>query len=151
MEKKQIQIQFKLADVQQVQFATLTNEWPEGELQVSNSLNFSSDTGKRLVRCTAQFEYKKNDITQLILSVQTSFDFSVESWSAMYDLNSDSWILPAGLLQHIADITIGASRGILAVRTQEAGFPRLILPLVSPAQIIKNNLSLKRVETPAAE
>lgn len=143
-QEKQIQIQFKLVDVQEVQFATLTNEWPEGELQVGNQLQYNAETDKRMVRCLASFEYKQNDITQLILSVQTVFEFAPESWSAMYQLQSDSWVLPAGLLQHMADITIGSARGILAVRAEEKGFPRVVLPLISPAQVIQNNISFPR-------
>lgn len=146
--QKQIQIQFKLNDVRQVQFATLCNEWPEGELQVGNQINFSSDTQQRLVRCLLNVEYKKNDITQLILGVETVFEFSRESWSSMYDLNGDQWILPVGLVHHMADITIGSARGILAMRTEDAGFPRAILPMVNPQQFMRDNLCFKRNATP---
>lgn len=150
--QKQIQVQFRLLDVRQLQFATLTNEWPDGELQITNQIQFSSETDKRIVRCTAHFEYKKNDITQLILSVQAVFEFAREGWSAMYNLQGDEWVLPAGLVQHLADITIGATRGILAVRTEEAGFPRVVLPMMAAGQFIRNNLSLKRqVQKPAVE
>lgn len=142
--QKTIQIQFKLLDIQQVQFATLTNEWPEGELQISNQLQFNSDTDRRVVRCLANIEFKKNDITQLILSVQSIFEFAKESWSAMYQLNTDEWVLPVGLVHHLADITIGSARGMLAIRTEEAGFPRVLLPLVHPSQIIQSNLRLRR-------
>lgn len=148
MEQKQIQIQFKLTDIQQLQFATLTNTWPEGELQVGNQINFTHDSTKREVKCTVSVEFKKNDITQLICSVQSSFEFNVESWSAMYQLDGDQWVLPMGLVHHLADITIGATRGILAVRSQEAGFPRLMLPLMSVQQVIKTNLALKRTINP---
>ncbi len=141
---KQIQVHFKLTDVQEVQFASLVNEWPQGEQQVTNQLNFNAETDKRIVRCLAHFEYKQNDITQLLLTVQTVFDFAPESWSAMYQLQGDEWILPAGLLQHMADITIGAARGILSVRTAEKGFPRVVLPLISPAQVIRNNIRFPR-------
>ena len=110
MEQKQIQINFRLTDVREVQFVKLANEWPEGEIQIGNQLQFSSETDKRIVRCTAHFEYKKNDITQLILTVQTTFEFAREGWSAMYQLQGDQWVLPAGLVQHLADVTIGASR-----------------------------------------
>ena len=144
MEQKQIQINFRLTDVREVQFVKLANEWPEGEIQIGNQLQFSSETDKRIVHCTAHFEYKKNDITQLILTVQTTFEFAREGWSAMYQLQGDQWVLPAGLVQHLADVTIGASRGILAVRTEETGLPKQILPLLSPAQIIQNNLALPR-------
>lgn len=143
-QQQPIQIQFKLEDVQEIQFATLVNEWPTTEQQVNNQLQFNVETDKRLVHCVAQYEYKQNDITQLILTVQSTFEFQTESWSAMYNLQGDEWLLPAGLLQHLADITIGASRGILAVRTQEKGFPRVILPLVNVAQIIQNNLRVPR-------
>ena len=142
--KKQIQVQFRLLDIKQLQFATLTNEWPDGELQITNQIQFSSETDKRIVRCTAQFEYKKNDITQLIMSVQSAFEFAREGWSAMYNLQGDEWVLPAGLVQHLADITIGATRGILAIRSEEAGFPRVVLPMLAVSQFIRNNLSLKR-------
>lgn len=144
--EKDIQIQFRLTDLRLLQFATLTDKWPEGEMQISNQINFSSETDQRLVRCVAHFEYKKNDITQLLLSVQTTFEFSKESWSAMYNLQGDEWVLPMGLVQHLADTTIGATRGILAVRSEEAGFPRVLLPMMAAAQFIHNNLSLKRVK-----
>ena len=88
-----------------------------------------------------------NDITQLLLSVETGFEFERESWSALYDLSSDSWIIPAGLLHHITDLTLSAARGILSVRTEDAGFPRVMLPLVDPRQFMRNNLSLKRTGT----
>ncbi len=143
-EEKQLQIQFKLVDVQEVQFVALVNEWPNGEMQVSNQLQYGAETDKRMVRCSVHFEYKKNDITQLLLTVQTAFEFSSESWSNMYRLDGDEWVLPAGLLQHIADITIGAARGILAVRTQEKGFPRVILPMMSAVHVVKNNIRFPR-------
>lgn len=147
-EQKQIQIQFRLTDLQQLQFVTLTNEWPTGELQISNQLQFNSDTENRVVRCTAHFEYKKNDITQLILTVQSTFEFAREGWSAMYQLQGDEWILPAGLIQHIADLTINSARGILAIRSEEAGLPRLVLPIMSPQQVIKNNIRFPRKPAP---
>lgn len=147
-EQKQIQIQFRLTDMQQLQFVTLTNEWPEGELQISNQLQFNCETDKRIVRCTAHFEYKKNDITQLILTVQSTFEFAREGWSAMYQLQGDEWILPAGLIQHMADITVNSARGVLAVRSEEAGLPRLVLPIMAPQQVIKNNIRFPRKPTP---
>ena len=142
--KKEIQIQFRLTDVKLVQFVNLANQWPEGELQINNQLQFNSDTDKRIVRSTAHFEYKKNDITQLIITVQCTFEFAREGWSAMYRLQGDEWVLPAGLVQHMADITIGATRGILAVKSEESGLPRIVLPMIAAAQFIKSNLSLKR-------
>ena len=146
--QKQIQVQFRLMDVRQIQFAVLTEAWPDGELQITNQIQFSSETDKRLVRCTAHFEYKKNDITQILLSVQASFEFAREGWSAMYNLQGDEWVLPAGLVQHLADVTIGATRGILAIRTEEAGLPRIVLPMLNPGQFIRTNLSLKRNPKP---
>lgn len=142
--EKQIQIQFRLMDIEQLQFVNLANQWPEGELQINNQLQFNCETDKRTVHCKTHFEYKKNDITQLLFSVQTTFEFAREGWSAMYQLQGDQWILPAGLVQHMADLTINAARGILAMRSQEEGLPKLILPLINPGQILKNNISFKR-------
>ncbi len=143
-DKKKIQVQFRLVDIKQLQFVTLTNEWPQGELQITNQLQFSSETDKRFVRCTAQFEYKRNDVTQLIISVQSVFEFAREGWSAMYNLQGDEWIIPSGLVQHMADITIGATRGMLALRSEENGFPRIVLPMMLVSQFIRENLRLKR-------
>jgi len=143
-QNKQIQVQFRLMDLQQLQFVSLANEWPEGDMQITNQIQFNSDTEKRIVNCTAHFEYKKNDITQLILAVQSTFEFAREGWSAMYQLKGDEWILPAGLVQHMAGLTIDSARGILAIRSEEANLPRLVLPILSPAQIIKNNLRFPR-------
>ena len=77
--------------------------------------------------------------------MQTVFEFTRESWSSLYQLNEDQWVLPAGLVQHMADITIGSARGILAVRSEEAGIPKQILPLVNPGQMLRNNIAFKRV------
>lgn len=142
--EKQIQIQFRLMDIQQLQFVNLANQWPEGELQINNQLQFNCETDKRIVHCKTNFEYKKNDITQLLFGVQSTFEFAREGWSAMYQLQGDQWILPAGLVQHMADLTINAARGILAIRSQEEGLPKLILPLMNPGQILKNNIAFKR-------
>ena len=53
-----------------------------------------------------------------------------------------------GLVHHLTDITIGAARGILAVRTDDAGFPRAMLPLVNPQQFMRDNLRFQRVPAP---
>lgn len=147
--QQQIQISFRIQDVAQKQFELLTNEWPHEEMQIANALNFAANTNERTVRCTMQLEFKLNDITQLILVVQTTFDFERDSWSRLYSLNDDAWILPVGLVQHLADLTIGAARGILAIRTKEAGIDSVVLPLIHPAQIINANLKLPR--TPKAD
>ncbi len=144
-QQKQIQIQFRLMDVRQLQFVNLASEWPQGEMQINNQIQFNCETDKRTVRCNANFEYKKNDITQLILGVQTVFEFTRDSWSSLYQLDGDQWVLPAGLVQHMADITIGSARGIMAVRSEEAGIPKQILPLVNPGQMLRNNIAFKRV------
>ena len=148
--QKQVQIQFRLADVRQLQFVNLSNGWPEGELQVNNQLQFNCDTEQRLVRCNVNFDYRKNDITQLIFGVQSVFEFTRESWSTLYQLDGDQWVLPAGLVQHMADITIGAARGILAIRSEEAGIPKQILPLVNPGQVLRSNIAFKRLPQQAA-
>ena len=142
--EKQIQIQFRLLDVKQLQFVSLTNQWPDGELQITNQLQFNADIDKRILHCVAHYEYKQNSITQLLLSVQSSFEFTRDSWSAMYRLQGDEWVLPVGLVQHLADVTIGATRGILAIRSEENGLPRVILPMIAAAQFVKTDLHLKR-------
>lgn len=144
-QQQQFQVQFRLMDIRQLQFVNLSNEWSEDEMQINNQLQFNCETDKRVVRCNANFEYQKNDITQLILGVQTVFEFTRDSWSSLYQLDGDQWVLPAGLVQHLADITISAARGILAVRSEEAGIPKQILPLVNSGQILKNNIAFKRV------
>ena len=143
-QQKEIQIQFCLVNIEEKQFVKLCNEWPEGDMQIQNSLNYAADTEQRVVRCTTSIEFKQNDITQLILKVQAIFEFERQGWSAMYNLNEDAWILPCGLVQHLADITIGATRGVLAVRTQENGIKNIVLPLIHPSQIINNNLRFER-------
>ncbi len=142
--EKQIQIQYKLLDIKQLQFVNIADQWPDGDLQIGQQLQFNCDTEKRVLVCKTHFEYKKNDITQLIFSMQTSIEFAREGWSAMYQLQGDQWVIPAGLLQHLAGLTIDAARGMLALRSEEAGLPKLILPLVNPAQILKNNISFRR-------
>ncbi len=143
-ENKNVQVQYRLVDLKEVQFERLAKEWPTGEIQVGNQIHFQCDTEKRAIRCTANFEYKKDNVTLLLLCVQSVFDFAREGWSAMYHLEGDQWIIPAPLMQMLADVTISAARGILAVRSEEAGLPRQILPLMNPAQVLRENVRFPR-------
>ena len=97
-----------------------------------------------MVMCNMNVEYKKNDLTQLIFGAQCVIEFSRESWSALYQLQGDQWIVPAELACHLADATLGAARGMLAIKSEEAGLPRLILPLMDPRQIVRENLRFPR-------
>lgn len=151
MEKKrEIQLQFRLKDVRLLQFVNLSNGWPEDDMQIGNQIQFNANTALRQVLCNMNVEYKKNDITQLIIGTQGVIEFSRESWSALYQLQGDQWIVPCGLACHLADITLGAARGMLSVKSEEAGLPRLILPLMDPRQIVRDNLRFPR-QKPAPE
>ena len=96
-QKKQIQLQFRLKDVRLLQFVNLSNGWPEGDMQIGNQIQFNADTAQRMVMCNMNVEYKKNDLTQLIFGAQCVIEFSRESWSALYQLQGDQWIVPAEL------------------------------------------------------
>ena len=37
-QNKQIQVQFRLVDLRQIQFVNLANEWPQGEMQITNQI-----------------------------------------------------------------------------------------------------------------
>lgn len=143
-QKKQIQLQFRLKDVRLLQFVNLSNGWPEGDMQIGNQIQFNADTAQRMVMCNMNVEYKKNDLTQLIFGAQCVIEFSRESWSALYQLQGDQWIVPAELACHLADATLGAARGMLAIKSEEAGLPCLILPLMDPRQIVRENLRFPR-------
>ena len=142
--KKEIQLQFRLQDVRLLQFVNLSNGWPEGEWQLGNQIQFHADTAKRVVLCNLNVEYKKNDLTQLLFGTQVVIEFSRESWSSLYQLQGDHWIVPAPLACHLADVTMGAARGMLSVKSEEAGLPRLILPLMDPRQVVRDNLRFPR-------
>ena len=47
--EKQIQIQFRLLDVKQLQFVSLTNQWPDGELQITKQLQCNAVAAQRAV------------------------------------------------------------------------------------------------------
>ncbi len=142
--KKEVQLQFRLKDVRLLQFVNLSNGWPEGDMQVGNQIQFNADTAQRVVLCNLNVEYKKNDLTQLLFGTQVVIEFSRESWSALYQLQGDQWVVPAELACHLADLTLGAARGMLSVKSEEAGLPRLILPLLNPHQVVRGNLLFPR-------
>ena len=59
-------------------------------------------------------------------------------------MQGDQWVVPAELACHLADLTLGAARGMLSVKSEEAGLPRLILPLLNPHQVVRGNLLFPR-------
>ncbi len=146
LEGKQLQIQYKLADMKELQFALFADEWPPEQVQLANQLQYTADTAERIVRCTARIEYKLGKETQLLLMWQSTFEFSRDSWSSLYNLEGDEWIVPVALLRHFADLTIGAMRGALVVHAGEKGFPAPLLPNMAIARVVKNNIRFPRLQ-----
>lgn len=136
-------IQFKFLRIDVPQFAILVEDTVTGPFGISSSVNFSMG-GQNIIKCSLKIVYLKDSspVTQLV--VETYFAIEQSSWKQME--KEDVIIVPAGFLQHLAALTLSTARGIQYAKTTEIGISDYIIPPTNLAEIIKEDMIIKKAE-----
>lgn len=66
---------------------------------------------------------------------------SEQSWESI--TKEDELVVPSFFLQHMANIVVGISRGIIFVKTEGLNVQSLPLPLIDLVSVIKEDLIIK--------
>ncbi|MBR6042732.1 MAG: hypothetical protein IKP37_08880 [Paludibacteraceae bacterium] len=113
----------------------------EGEINVENSFEFNVARDKTHIKCTATSMYVCE--SNLVMKCQVSglFMLSEQSWESI--TKEDELVVPSFFLQHMANIVVGISRGIIFVKTEGLNVQSLPLPLIDLVSVIKEDLIIK--------
>jgi len=131
------QVNFALVRVTTEQFATIENNFnEEGPFQLNINFRFAADQEKKIIGVFAGFSFEIEQQAFLIVEGGCHFALQPESWETLLDSEAKILTAPKGLIQHLAVITVGTSRGILHAKTEGTPYNRFHLPTINVAQMI---------------
>lgn len=82
----------------------------------------------------------ENDQKDALLFFQIDFHFQVKNLSSFYDLKEEKLPVFSGhFIAVLLGISFSTARGIILEKLNNAGIPNIILPVVSPQEMIKGN------------
>ncbi len=81
-----------------------------------------------------------NSQNESLLFFQIDFHFHIENLSNFYELNGEKHPVFSGLLTAtLLSISFSTARGIILEKLNNAGISNIILPIVSPQEMLKPN------------
>ena len=134
-------IQFALRNISTLQFAIIENSFSQNEpIKLDYQLNYSSIDEQMILVTHFKILFKVDDNPPfIILEMSMSFQVKKETWSLLYDVNSNEVKLEYGFALHLAVLTISTARGILHSNTNGSPFNHFIIPLIDAKKVLKND------------
>lgn len=134
-------IQLKLNRISIPQFAILKDEAFANPLRVDYEVNFSIDDQIKSIRNSLKISYFNGEDPVMVMIIECYFDVAPESWKEMTQENGNI-VIPAGFLQHLAAVTLGAARGAQYAKTEATNLNNYTIPLMNLTEVVKNDMIL---------
>lgn len=140
MDTKSKPFKFALAKVTSEQFATI-DECPneKGEIKVATNIRFGADEAEKMIAVFTAFKFECNEKPFIIIEAGCHFNIEQNSWNDMFNAEKQELLVPKELLQHLAMITVGTSRGILHAKTENTSFNKFVLPTINVSAMIQHD------------
>lgn len=138
-------IQFQIAKINTVQFATVESAYPEvpgTKVETTSRLYFNIDHTNKYIRCGIDIGFENEKAPFIILDVNCEFSIAQESWQSC--LIEDNKIeFEKGFVQHLAVLTIGTARGVLHAKTENTKFNKYLLPTLNLTELFQENITFE--------
>lgn len=129
-----MKVPFKLVGLRTKQFAIISNIKDSSSFNVKSSFEFGFNAEDSLIKSVSSFIYEQSDSPLLKLEVEGIFQIDSSCWANW--TKGTTCTIPVGLLQHLATIVVGASRGILLEKTASTPYSSHFLPLLDLTKVI---------------
>lgn len=128
---------FQMVRITVPQFAILSEEMPENEIQLKTELEYKYNTDSPLLMVNLGYKFLSEGSDTPILVLQVSCEFSVhpEDWEKLK--KNDEMELPKSLMEIMAVHTVGTSRGILFCKTEGTPFSGLMIPPLNVRKMLE--------------
>ncbi len=143
MESRDIDI--KLLKISEVKEFTHVNRWElmlfrGGDVDVELSTEFRRNTPEHTItlRLGAHYNTLRSQIRRRLLDYVIDVEFSVSALDGMADVEYHELLITPGLLRMMLSISIGAIRGMIALRTSGSALAPYPLPLFNLDALIEN-------------
>ncbi len=141
-ENNRTNIGFALSRLNLDQFAIIDEAYDEDkDIGLVTGLQFGADIEKKGIKCTIRISFEQDDRPFLILVASNEYSIDHAAWSAFTRTDDKKMVLPKGFMAHLAMLTVGTSRGMLHVKTENTKFNRYFLPTINVAEMINDDVS----------
>ena len=141
MEKENIQVDFTLKGIKTEQFAIFEENYsPQKEAGLDAELQFRLDQKNKHIGVFLGLDFIQGKNIFLKIQVSCHFIIDEKSWTIFIQDNK-KLVIPKGLLEHLAVITIGATRGIVFAKTEGTQFSQFLVPTLNVTEMLKEDAS----------
>lgn len=134
------EVSFALAKITTEQFATLEGNYSKsGEIKLNLNFRFGADKAGLIVAVFSNFTFVCNQQPFLVVEAGCHFAMKPESWAELMDEAQNKLVVPMSVVQHLAMLTVGTTRGILHAKTENTPYNRFFLPAINVADILVND------------
>lgn len=144
MKKETNAIGFRLSQINTRQFAILGDAPAVGAtIQENIEFSFGALKEEKIIGCL--FHYTLSDGEKPFLTIEVSCDFKIndESWLQLTEKGENDLILSKGFAQHLANITVGTTRGILHSKTENTPFNSYPVGMVNLRDIFTEDVIIE--------
>lgn len=133
-------IKFRMAKINVVQFAILSDTLPDNGLSYSVGLGFKCAPAAMRIGCTFTIEVAHNDATILKLEVFCEFDIKPDDWNSR--IKDSTLTITCDELGYFANQAVGTARGIMFCKTEGTPFSQFILPPVNITKLLDEDFTI---------
>jgi hypothetical protein len=144
MENKINSVGFALTKITTEQYALIEDGFSEnGNITVVTNFRFGAYDKQKLIAFFSTFTFESDQKPFIVIEAGCHFVIEETAWSQMYDSETNSLIVPKGLISHFAMLTVGTTRGILHTKTESTKFNKYVLPTINVSELIKEDAIFK--------
>jgi len=144
MDNKSIKIGFALAKITIEQFAIVEMEHLSREaMNLKVNFRFGADNKQKLIAVFSAFTFECKNNPFLIIEAGCHFAISDETWNQLVNKELNQITISVNLMQHLAMLTVGTTRGILHAKTENTNFNQYYLPTINVTELIKEDCIFK--------
>ena len=134
MDNETKEVSFALVKITTEQFATIESNYREdGDFKLQVNFRFGADKASRIVAVFSNFIFECNEKPFLVVEVGCHFVIKPESWEKQLNKAQNTLVVPVGLVQHLAVLTVGTTRGVYMQKPKthhsiNSFYPQLMWP-----------------------
>lgn len=145
--QKEKAITFSLRQIETLQFAT----FGDGKCDVNKlgqqiEFSFGTSNENHIIGCIFHYTLTIEDKPFMKIKVACHFNIEEKYWKQLFDSKDKKLVLPKKLAQHLANITVGTSRGVLHSKTEGTLFNQYPVTLINLEEIFEENVFINLVE-----
>jgi len=144
---KQKSISFVISKITTEQFAIIEENYSkEGGTTLGTNLRFVAVPDHTTIAFFAAFTFESDKKPFIIIEAGCHFSIQQEDWTEMINDETKSLTIPKGFLNHLAMLTIGATRGILHAKTENTSFNTFVVPAINLSDLIHEDAVISLIK-----